>query len=209
MKKNLDNLFCDAVDVKPLNYDFGKGYAEEWDTVYPDVDDWTIKQCREWLDEQGRDETSFGMESDSEDEQEWQSTVRDCMLESENYAPMMNCIYPLPDLRHSEQEAQALIEDTNCVIVLIRKDERYPDTPYMALSGGGMDLSWDICRAYMLLGYLPPVHFCRLPAFAGKKLNGEAEWVVNGCVKSCEIAKNQAEYKITDLQHLREILAKN
>jgi hypothetical protein len=33
----------------------------------------------------------------------------------------------------------------------------------LALTGGGMDLSWEICEAFVRLGFLPPVHFCDLP----------------------------------------------
>jgi hypothetical protein len=38
----------------------------------------------------------------------------------------------------------------------------------LALTGGGMDLSWQICDAFVAAGYLPPFHFCRgLPTMAG------------------------------------------
>ena len=32
----------------------------------------------------------------------------------------------------------------------------------LAVSAGGMDLSWDVCEAYLLLGYLPPLNFYHL-----------------------------------------------
>lgn len=29
----------------------------------------------------------------------------------------------------------------------------------LALTGGGMDYGWEICEAYIRLGFLPPVYF--------------------------------------------------
>jgi hypothetical protein len=207
--KTIDKLWGVAVDHKPRNFNFGEGYTETWETVFPDIEDWTIEQCRQWLDDEGYDHLIEQCE-DSEDTEEWQSTVKDGMMEAEKYAPMMNYIYPLPDLKHEPETAQELIEDTNCVIVLIKDpDDEYPQTPYMALSGGGMDKSWDICEAYMLLGYLPPVHFCRLPACAGMKLNEKNKWILAGCRKSCEVQKNWANNMLRDLEHVEKQMAKD
>jgi hypothetical protein len=37
----------------------------------------------------------------------------------------------------------------------------------LALTGGGMDLSWEIADAFVRLGLLPPAHFADLPKMAG------------------------------------------
>ena len=42
---------------------------------------------------------------------------------------------------------------------------------YLALTGCGMDMTWEIVESYINLGYYPPAHFCRLPCMAGKNLN--------------------------------------
>ena len=190
----LERLYCDAVDVKPRDFDFGSGFAETWETVFPDVDAWTEKQACDWLSDNGYDAKG-----------EPKDQAKEAMMESESYAPMMNYIYPLPDFRHEPAKAQELIEDTNCVIVLIKDDcDDYCETPYLALSGGGMDLSWDICEAYMLLGYFPPVHFCQLPQFAGKKLTEKAQWIIDGCKESCKIVGNFAKAKASDLERLEQ-----
>jgi hypothetical protein len=207
--KTIDKLWGLAINEKPRHFNFGEGYAETWDVVYPDIEEWTVEQCRQWLDDEGYDHLIEQCQ-DSEDPEEWQSTVRNGMMEAEKYAPMMNYIYPLPELKHGPETAQELIEDTNCVIVLIKDtDDEYPVTPYMALSGGGMDLSWDICEAYMLLGYLPPVHFCTLPDYAGMKLDEKAKWIISACRESCQVQKNWANSRLRDLENLEKSLAKN
>jgi len=108
-QKSLDNLYCDAINAIPQDFDFSSGFAETWDTVYPNISEWTVKQCYDWLEENGYDTTDYDAET----------LVYDAMMESGRYCPMMNYIYSLPNLKHSEEEAQRLIEDTNCVIVLI------------------------------------------------------------------------------------------
>lgn len=198
-KKSIEGLWCNALDVKPRDFDFGAGFCENWEIVYPNIDEWSEEQCCNWLDD-------FGYEDKGGNPSE---TVRNRMLGSENYCPMMNYIYPLPDLRHDPANAQEIIENTSCVIVLIEDDcDKYSKTPYLALAGGGMDLSWDICEAYMLLGYLPPVHFCRLPDFAGKKLDETAQWIIDGCKKSCKVFSIWQKNQLKDLQTLQEQMRK-
>lgn len=191
-KRTLD-LYCDTVSAEPRHFDFSSGYGESWDTVYPDVSDWTEKKCCDWLDDNGYDDEGGNP----------RETVREKMTESEIYCPMMNYIYPLPDLKHTPEKAQELIEHTNCVVVLIDGE------PFMALSGGGMDLSWDICEAYMLLGYLPPLHFCELPDFAGKQLTETAKWIIDGCRKSCEVSMQQGKRLLERLDNTEKYLKQN
>lgn len=201
--KTLEGLYCDAVSVKPQDFDFGEGFTERWDIIYPAVDSWNKKKCYQYLDNCGYD---YDRNESLDDLRE---KVKDEMFSNEHFAPMMNYIYPLPDFRLDPGDAQERIEDTNCVIVLIAEDGKCPDVPYMALSGGGMDLSWDICEAYMLLGYLPPVHFCNLPNFAGKKLDETSKWVVDGCKKSCELAELWAAQTSKNLDDLEKTMKNN
>jgi len=66
-----------------------------------------------------------------------------------------------------------------------------------------MDLSWDICEGYMLLGYLPPVHFCDLPAFAGMKLNAKNKWIINGCIRANVVSMYHAKNLLRGLRALK------
>lgn len=102
----------------------------------------------------------------------------------DSFSPMMNTIYPLPYFEDDAGEAQfgLLTSPGNVCLVEVNGET------YMALTGGGMDMSWDICGGYMLLGYLPPVEFAaRLPDYAGQALSDRNLWILQGCLRSCEV----------------------
>jgi len=81
-------------------------------------------------------------------------------MDNEAFAPLMNYIYPLGS--HFQVPDHVKERLVNTTIVLI--DGEY----FLALTGGGMDLSWEICESYIRLGFYPPVHFCRLPRMTGR-----------------------------------------
>ncbi len=103
--------------------------------------------------------------------------------------PMMNYFYPCD--RITFDDAEKLKDLPLCIVCL--DNEEYG----LALTGGGMDLSWEICEAYILLGYLPPIHFCDLPAMAGKKLNARNKRIIAACRRSLrtEIQWNRQKLK--------------
>ena len=81
--------------------------------------------------------------------------------------PMMNYFYPC-DWRGSIEDAARKISDLPVCAI------ETSDGTGLALTGGGMDLSWGICEAFIALGFLPPVHFCgSLPNMSGKNLKDE------------------------------------
>lgn len=114
-------------------------------------------------------------------------------MENEYYFPMMNYIYPLPfdfenDMERkfgSNWKKEIKSKLNNTTIVYFPEEEEYA----MALTGGGMNLSWEICESFVNLGYLPPVHFCDLPRMAGKKIEGKNKLIVFACMRSAEISK--------------------
>lgn len=64
--------------------------------------------------------------------------------------PMMNYAYPL-NREPSENKILRVCKETNCTVVYNREEEKY----YLALTGGGMDLSQDIALAYIIAqGYI-------------------------------------------------------
>ena len=235
-RENVENLSCAAVDVKPREFDFGQGYPERWDRVLPDIDNWTVQQCHEWLDGEGYDahdvdpnpftmseeecrEALDGLDvedgldldglrhaaadaisdSDIDGIDEWRDKVREVIDHDDKFAPMMNYLYPLPELGDA-RDAQTRVAGSSLVIVMVDDDnDNEPETPYLALAGGGMDFSWEICEAYMLLGYLPPFHYTDLPRMAGKGESERDRWVVAGCKRTCEVIKGLAGRR---LEHL-------
>lgn len=178
---DISSLHYDAVDVQPVNFDFGSGWNETWEEVYlPYV---TCPWCNKTF---------------PDTEHEEGDACPDCKnmtshLERPECAPMMNYYYPLPNyLGDRDPEAdQLLLHESAANVVLARITDGTEDGYALALSGGGMDLSWDICLAYILLGYAPPLHFCDLPEFAGQDNRGEPFWsILKACLQSVE-AKEQ------------------
>jgi len=126
-------------------------------------------------------------------------------IQNEDWIPMMNFIYPLPDNWTPPENIKKLFENIALTVVYLMEDDQY----YLALTGGGMDLSWDICKAYIRLGFLPPTEFCYLPNFAGMKLTKENKQVIEACKRSCEIIKKQGTSEKERLEWLEKKLAKN
>ena len=191
----------DAVNIQPIDFDFSEGFGETWEIVYPN----SATFSREF---KLSDLKYRGYETDElEDDDELNELFEQVGWEDspDELLPMMNFAYKLPsrvnlmpsgDLESSQAR---LVEHGGSVTLVTIHDE-----PYIALTGGGMDLSWDICGAYVLLGFLPPLHFCDLPHFAGLKLTKGNRAILDACLVSAEIAAQWAnrakerleEYKI-------------
>lgn len=116
--------------------------------------------------------------------------------------PMMNTWWPLPDFSPSEDDAKNLAGSpfAMCIVQNLETDEYG-----LALTGGGMNMSWDIAGAYILLGYLPPVHL-RLPRFAGKRLTPTARVTLAAMGKSYRVMVNWMQSNLRDLKGVREYM---
>lgn len=120
--------------------------------------------------------------------------VRDEWTNGDRNCPMMNHAYPLDD-----RYDRAMLGNLGPLTVVTIHDE-----PYLALTGGGTDLSWEICAAYIALGYYPPAHFCDLPAMAGRG-SGEADrHIIAACRKSLEILRRWMQYRLENLDRLAQ-----
>ena len=129
----------------------------------------------------------FGQGFDSEWDIPFERTEAD--RANGEYEPMMNYRYELPEFTMPDDVKRWLDDAGAVTVVYFPKEDRY----YLALTGGGMDLSWDICRAYVLLGYLPPLHFCDLPKFAGMNLRSVRNAkVLQSCTRSAQVSVNGA-----------------
>lgn len=182
----------DCVDVVSQDFDYGKGYAEVWEYYETEA----CEKCGTiFLLNGGGGEKHSDIDPDS-----------DCdgyVTESEG--PMMNYLYPLPKYAiQSDKEKKKLDGLPLCVVHLLETDEWG-----LALTGGGMDLSWEICEAYMRLGYLPPAHFARLPDMAGMKLDTRNKWILAGCTRSVRMQRNWCSTKLGHLSLIRYSLREN
>jgi hypothetical protein len=109
--------------------------------------------------------------------------------------PQMNFFYPCPDL-DPEEAANAIAHLPLCVVVMEDGETGF------ALTGGGMDLSWEICAAYIACGFAPPVEYCDLPNMAGRGRHKDSALILAACVRSCEIAEGWAKRKRERLAEL-------
>lgn len=229
MTNNTMNLYCDNILAKPIDRDWSEGWGETWNIVSPDFDSMEAADLMDFADDYGRSlpndprdltraQLVEGLESigvacydDESDElltqaygdsqiagdldgaaDEWPDICREAY--DEDSAPMMNYCYPVT-LREieSHKAAEALV---GLPLTLIEDDD---EECYLALTGGGMDLSAEICRAYIALGQRPPVHFCDVPRMAGRKYDQTFLAVL---MESCEVSMNWSQSTLDKLRHL-------
>jgi hypothetical protein len=170
-----ETLFCDSVELSSRFMDWGNGDDnQKWGYVQVDQDD-----------------------------------------ESEE-GPMMNYFWPLPeyessfDVLYGQEEfkekkarhAKAL-KDTVALCLVWLGEEGEESEWGLALTGGGMDLSWDIAEAYMLCGYLPPAKI-DLPLFSGKELTPRNQAIIAACRRSQNVVKEWVESRLQDLLKLEK-----
>jgi hypothetical protein len=166
---------CDSVDVKPQFYDWSEGYPDRWDY-------WAARRC-ETNDCSGI--VNRGAEC---------SECKECS-QSHDDGPAICYFYELPDYQGDPLDDAKKLADLPLCIVNIEGD-RYG----LALSGGGMDLSWEICAAYVALGYLPPACISRdLPRLAGMKMSEEKRSVIKACRESLRC---QRDWTVRGLRQL-------
>jgi hypothetical protein len=147
----------------------------DWSNGYAET--WEFWEARQ--SEDGKTEASLDGESDGFD------------------GPMMNYYYPLECYDETPEADAEKLRNLPLCIVRIEETGMYG----LALTGGGMDLSWEICEAFMRLGFLPPVHFCRLPAMAGRGQSQRDRWIIAACRRSLRANKLQV---CRSLRYLRE-----
>jgi hypothetical protein len=233
-------MYVDAIMTSPVDFDFGEGYAETWDIVYPSVEDWSLQDCHSYLREKGGDlpepnpfdmnreemtellnEVSIEVDDKDSDEtllnaiienindgtiyglEDWHQVVEEVMQDNpDDFSPMMNYYYPLPNFSMDPAKAQAILHrDGGAVCVVLVGDE-----PALALTGGGMDMSWDICEAFILLNYYPPFRFTDLPKFAGEKLTPKNKRVIDACIETAEILQNWSTQRVAALTEYKASL---
>jgi len=131
-------------------------------------------------------------------------------MENEEFMPMMNYRYPIPDFdekHHSSKEIKRALNEAGSVTLV---EDLKSNKKYLALTGGGMDLSWDIVKGYVNLGFAPPAHFCRdLPRMAGMKLTKGNEEAILGCRRSLKAQSGWNERGLEKLDDLEKYMRGN
>lgn len=175
-----------AVLAEPRNYDFGYGLGEHWDF-------WEAARCSHC----GNAVVAPAGETECED-------CGEGYLLAEG--PMMNHFYPLPHFHGDEIEAARLLVDLPLALVRLDETDEYG----LALTGGGMDLSWEICEGYCRLGYLPPLRIAdSLPNLADSRLDERHKRILAACNRSVSIVQIRAEFARRSLANNRDYLRRN
>lgn len=174
---NIENLNCDAVRSVPVDIDWRERLGE-------DLEGWRVYSAEEC---EGCGKTVVIGTIGGEE------YCPECEHEAYEDGPMMNYYYPVKI--DDVEEAARLVAGWPVYVVEFDDGETG-----LALAGGGMDLSWEICGAFIALGFLPPVHFCRLPRMAGWEHD---EWrvpIMRAAIRSCELSERWAASKREDVE---------
>ncbi len=205
IKEIVDNLRCDTAAAEPQDFDFGEGYGETWETIDPDLSDWSNEKLRDYARGEGVSVENIPTpdpddpDDDIDDElSDWRRETEEETLEnmhdSDTLTPMMNYLYPIDGCNMSGPQIQAAILGTSLVAVEVN------GATFLALAGGGMDFSWEICEAYALIGCCPPLHF-RPEADCSDPDSDRVRLVVAAYLKSCEVMINRATWARKDIRH--------
>jgi hypothetical protein len=182
----------------------------DWSEILgEDLEGWEAFEVVEWQDcnrelvvssRMGCDqhryiEPEFTVINEDGDEEEVENY---CLGEMDHeVGPQMNFFYPAP-IEDAEEAAFAIAHLPLCVVVMEDGEAGF------ALTGGGMDLSWEICAAYIACGFLPPLEYCDLPDMAGRGRQSDTALVLAACARSCEIAEGWAARKRERLARLAQ-----
>jgi hypothetical protein len=204
-KQFLDTLSCDAIECKSRDIDWQETLGEDMEG-WRAYEAFECSECgREVVcsslgeDEHRHIESTITVKNEDGDEDE---VDNDCAGYLCFEGPMMNYWYPAK-IDDCEEAARAIAHLPLCVV------EFRDGQTGLALTGGGMDLSWEICRAFIALGYLPPLHFCNLPEMAGMKWTESTARTVAACKESAKVASCWAAGRVSRLEELEKKLKSN
>jgi len=195
-KSIISNLSCDSVDTQCRNIDWQECLGE-------DMEGWRPYEAVE-CEECGFVHVLavFGEERCCDIQCEIIDGEGDEIdNECEGYlypsGPMMNHFYPC-QLDDVEEAAKAIVHLPLCVIEFEDGETGF------ALTGGGMDLSWEICDAYISCGYLPPFQYCDLPGMADKERESRTQLILAACRSSAECLEDWANRRVNRLDEMTQ-----
>lgn len=169
-KECVSQLYVDGSDQQPIHYDYSENhYTEDWDIPF-------------------------------------EITEKEHEEDPDAWVPMMNYFYPLPNFKDTkkykyfdDKKIKKALDRAGNVTLVERLKALERDAFGLALTGGGMDFSWDIVKGYVFLGYLPPAHFCRrLPKFADMSIGPDERTAIEACVRTAEVEA----YESTQIKEL-------
>lgn len=118
----------------------------------------------------------------------------------EQWHPMMNYLYPIPQgIRGDNSDTWHRVM---CNMTVVEADGETA----LALTGGGMNMTWYICETYLRCGYLPPATFAsRLPRMSGSGESEKDRMIMAACKLTLEAKRDRAISALEDLErHMTE-----
>lgn len=181
----IEGLGASNVADRSTNYNFGDNYDMDgmghdgkWSPVYPVFED--IEGAKKFFKSNGYDvpqvnDNARGLVFLNEQ-------IREICQDNDYFSPMMNYYYEIDLRREDAESVQARIDRYGgcCILVMIG------DEPKLCLSGGGMDLTWEIAWSYILCGQLPPTKYCNLPDQC-EPLSRRNRLIIKACRKSIQV----------------------
>ncbi|GEM_PF-1563244 len=185
---NIDELSLAALDITSVSYDWSKGYCEKWESYEATRCD----NCRSIV-------TSVNPQCEK------------CKTDYSGrmQGPMMNYYYPLPCFDLDPEEAAKRLVGV-CLALVHFTDSFDEDHEWaLALTGGGMDLRWEICEAFCLLDYVPPAHFWDLPQFSGKTMDTTSRQILQAIRKGIKCRKHEVYRSVEKIRTVAKYLNAN
>ena len=90
--------------------------------------------------------------------------------------PVTSAYWPFDDhaIADPVEDARKIADLPLCIV-------KVDDTYGLALTGGGMDLSWEIAEAFTRLGMYPPLDVCSLPAMGNDPDSPRTRYIIDAC----------------------------
>jgi hypothetical protein len=180
--------FRDTANNQParvFTVNTGRAVGVTIDEVYYDRDDWS--EYAESFDTD--DETDSDDAPEPMSPREWESMFETFEQDLQG-GPSFGYAYPTDGLDFDPETANKIADLSLCLLSI-------DGDTYLALSGGGMNMSWEICAAFVALGLLPPVHFAKdLPAMGARPDNASQRVVVDACRQSLVEAVQRLSYDL-------------
>lgn len=124
--------------------------------------------------------------------------------------PMMNYYYALPAFDMDAEKAARRLKDIPLCLVNFAEPDDDSDEWALALTGGGMNLAWEICAAYVALGYIPPRHFWdSLPKFASAGMTPQRRAVLAAINRGLRAESGRLKELYRRIREMRAYLLAN
>jgi hypothetical protein len=185
------------------------------------LDDWLRANWRYQLsaDTIAQVEADMAAAKEEHDEEALEQAVQDFEHSDgwyewkDSFEPAMTFIWPCNPYRISDQDAATLINElagsTSLVTITPPDDSSEDETQGIVLTGGGMDLSWDICAAYICCGQIPPVRLLSgLPSFAGHNMSPMAKAILECMDLAADALESRAQRLREDRARFEDRLTK-